>query len=579
MIYDRLVALNDEWVTDGWRRQLTDETHARRGGVVDEATGVAWPNHLGTPKEMAVWACALVNPDSRHYRNEALRGALEAAADFMLRVQHADGTISPGWTNYHSPPDTAFVVVGLAQVAVLLRRSGLPETAEATRSIETFLTRAGTAMLEGGCHTPNHRWVLAAALAWLHALTGEPAYVRRAEAWLAEGIDITADGEWTERSNGIYNAVSDIMLFHVGTLLGKSELLEPVRSNLRMMTYLVHPDGEIVTEYSGRQDIGNRFNLSNYFMIYQTMAYRDRDSVFAAMAAWAFESVDRPGDLPNQGLLTFLLEPEMKRSTISPAALPDRYDVILNGSYPRDAFLAERRLRGGAAPSHSKLHTEFGAPVARHRNGDTSLTVMTESHSWLSLRYRAIRLLGIRLAASFDPGYVTMQRLALREDDSYMLSAESAKGYYGPLPTDTFNKEAGSQVHPWYLLPHHLRAVTHEQRMTFRATVVPEPDGWTVVIDGSGPEDVLCQLFFLFGDEGRLEGEGLRDAGEGHWLWERGVVRYVHGDAALELTGDFGEHACRTVSHVAIPPQCTAVIANFLAPAKKTVRLRLIEAT
>ena len=34
---------------------------------------------------------------------------------FEFPLQHQDGSISAGWTKYHSPPDTAFVVVGYAQ--------------------------------------------------------------------------------------------------------------------------------------------------------------------------------------------------------------------------------------------------------------------------------------------------------------------------------------------------------------------------------------------------------------------------------------------------------------------------------
>ena len=120
-------------------------------------------------------------------------------------------------------------------------------------------------MLTGGCHTPNHRWVITAALALLYQIFEMPELVARADEWLAEGMDITADGEWTERSNGIYNHVSDIALYYTATLLGRPELLEYVRRNLRMMMYLVHPSGEVVTDYSGRQDFGQRSDLSDIF--------------------------------------------------------------------------------------------------------------------------------------------------------------------------------------------------------------------------------------------------------------------------------------------------------------------------
>ena len=80
------------------------------------------------------------------------------------------------------------------------------------------------------------------------------------------------------------------------------ELLESVRANLRMMIYLVHPDGEIVMDYSGRQDFGQKFTLANYYSIYQLMAVHDRDPLFAAMASLA-EVITHPGALPNNAML------------------------------------------------------------------------------------------------------------------------------------------------------------------------------------------------------------------------------------------------------------------------------------
>ncbi|WP_342774077.1 hypothetical protein [Paenibacillus oralis] len=71
--------------------------------MTDPANGIAWPSHGGTPKEMTIWTSALINEDSRFYHREELLHRLELAAEFMLRSQHADGSISPPWTNLHSP--------------------------------------------------------------------------------------------------------------------------------------------------------------------------------------------------------------------------------------------------------------------------------------------------------------------------------------------------------------------------------------------------------------------------------------------------------------------------------------------
>lgn len=385
-IYDKLVAMNDEFAQAAMEQQVLDPASRFYGGVIDPANGIAWPSHIGTPKDMAIWACALVNENSRFYHDETLLERLELAARFMLRSQHADGSISPPWTNLHSPPDTAFVVSGLAQVYELLYAHAVEyaPVRQAAEDIRLFLERTLPVLLTGGCHTPNHRWVLCSALGFMYRLTGRPELKERAEAWLAEGIDCTQDGEWTERSNGIYSAVSDIVLIFAAEQLELPELLEPVRRNLRMMAYLIHPDGEVVTDYSGRQDFGNPFDLSGYFLAAKWLANRDKDPLFEAIAELAGRSLRNPGGLPNHALLGLLRYPELRRPAVEPVALPEDYRVVLNRSFPRERYLSGIGAAGHHGRIyHSKLHPDFGAPIARHRHGKTSATVMTEANSSL----------------------------------------------------------------------------------------------------------------------------------------------------------------------------------------------------
>jgi hypothetical protein len=574
-IYQKMVEANDYWAKDGLERQMLDETNRFYGGVIEQATGIASPSHMGTAMHIAIWAAALVNPDSASYRDEVLLGKLELAVRFLLRSQHEDGTISPPWTNMHSPPDTAFVVGGLAQVHELLAAQDWQPLAQTTMLLRQFLEQTIPAMLSGGCHTPNHRWIITAALGFLYKLTGRAELKERARQWLAEGLDCTEDGEWTERSNGIYNAVSNIALIYTADQFDMPELLEPVRRNLRMMAYLLHPDGEVVTDYSGRQDFGVKHTLASYFLATRWLAERDQNPLFAAMSELAGELLDHPGGMPNNAMLGLLRFPQLRELSVEPAPLPDAYRVVLNGGFARGQYLSQMEKAGhGGRIYHSRLHPEFGAPVARIRNGATSATVMTEGSSFFALRHGAVRLLAVQAASSFEPGFVKMQQLEELEH-GYRLEAHEKKGYYGPVAEEHLPASSSGPVSPWYLMPHQLRALTHEQSHQVEVTLTETETGWRIHVQCDKPDPLLTQLSFVFASEGSLSGVGLAPGGPATQLWTDGKVRYTSGDDWLELTGGAREHLAQSLNNVSYPASCQTLLVNLLTPYEHTFEIRL----
>lgn len=572
-IYRKLIDRNDDVVAEAMQQQVREPGARHEGGIVHSHVGIPSPSHVGTGAYMASMAASLVTKESKYYHSLELLAALERAADYLLRKQHADGTISPGWTNFHSPPDTGFLVTGLVQIVQVLERSGWEAAQPVVEKLREFLKRSIPAFLTGGCHTPNHRWVMTAALGALHQLYADPALLERAEQWLAEGMDCTEDGEWTERSNGIYNTVSNIMLIYTARYLGRPELLEPVRRNLEMMAYMIHYDEEVVTDYSGRQDLGQRYDLSEYFLSYRWMAALDGNPRFASMYDLAAERLARLGPINNHALLGYLAFP-CEVEGVERSALPEHYMKLFNRQYPHADHLARMQEAGHHMQvQHTSLHTAFGAPVVRWRSGISSATLMAHSKTMFALRHGEARVLGIGISSLFMPGPVEMQRLEEAEDGFHM-GAVMHKGYNGPIDVQQLPASAREPISPWYLLPHQYRELTHVQRHELAVTAkLVEEREWVLAMRSDDHEDVVYQVALWLG-EGELEGGQFEDAGNGRLYWLGGTVRYTAGGQTIELSGGRKEHGQPDMSSLAVSAGRTLLV-NLVTPFDAELRIRL----
>lgn len=150
-------------------------------------------------------------------------------------------------------------------------------------------------MRTGGFHTPNHRWVMASALAMVWAATGDPALLEEAQLYLREGIDMNPDGDYTEQSVSVYDSIVNESLISLAQLLGREDLLDYVRRNLRKLFCYIEPDGTVNTLNSRRQDYGVKAYPTGHYWSCLFLAHHDRDPDFAGMAELLLCQMERLG--------------------------------------------------------------------------------------------------------------------------------------------------------------------------------------------------------------------------------------------------------------------------------------------
>ena len=505
-----LIRANDGAIPAQLARQERRGGHRWPGGLPNEF-GI--PTARGTSGFVSSLACAAGARDSKYFQSPELVEPLRLAARYLLAAQHDDGTTDVPETNFHSPPDTAFCLEALFPAYLLLRANSQPGLDGVTAELAKFFIKAGDGLATGGVHTPNHRWVVCGGLASINSLFPNPKYIARIEEWLAESIDIDPDGQFTEKSTSVYSPVVDRALLTIARLLDRPALLEPVRRNLEMTLYYVHPDGEVVTEASRRQDRYQRGSMAHYYYSSRFLALRDGNGRFAAMT----RQIERDALAQLGGELAALLaQPELRRELPADAPLPTDYAKF----FP-----------------YSNL--------VRIRRGAVSGTILAANTTLFSFRKGAAALEAVRFASAFfGKGQFAADEIAVR-DGRYVLRQKLDGPYFQPLNPEQIACGEHVRMAPNGTLAADGRAARARSNVqTYEAVVtVTETAGrFSLAISVGGTDDVPLAIELAFRHGGKLSGvepvAGANDA----FLLPRGTGRYIVGDDTIEFGPGRADH-------------------------------------
>ena len=497
-LLSQLIRINDESIPAALNRQLT-ETGKRYYGAMFDADSVVSP--IGTSQFIQTLMCSYVSRDSKYYKSKEILQRMTLAANALVNLQHEDGTIDLLSTNFHSTPDLGFTIFPLAMSYSIMIKNGQLRYGEFPSHMKQYLLKAGEALSVGGIHTPNHRWVVSAALAWLYDLFPNPKYKSRIDQWLAERIDIDPDGQYNERSTAVYTPITNRCLLDIAKKMKYDYLYEVVRKNLNLTFYFVHSNGEIATESSNRQDKYLRTNLAGYYLAYNHLALHDKDRNFSGMVHYILETV--PVDHLVYMMPCFIEDSTLLQDLPEPRPIPIDYHKYFKYS-----------------------------DMVRIRDGHVDMSIITNNTAFFTFFKRDAALEAIRLSSAFfGKGQFQSQYLE-KVGDTYILSSTISGPYYQPIPKEKI-PEGGDA---WTQVQRTDREQSEVQTLLTKIYLTQTNGKTKVKISVDGPENLPVALEIGFRAGGTLNNVSPKEGIDHAYLIKNGeYATYQNGNDTIQI--------------------------------------------
>ncbi|MEZ4619557.1 MAG: hypothetical protein R2867_29190 [Caldilineaceae bacterium] len=532
--------------------QITDPTHPDYGAIYQAEWGVADPRTTGKFITLCGYlALGEALPDDQLLEQASL------AATYLLRARRPSGLIDLISVNIDSGPDTGFAVQELCTVLELAKTRTVthPRWPQLLEQIGVFVREAVPAIANGGFHTPNHRWVIVSALLQAHALFPDLVVRAAVESYLAETIDIDAEGMFIERSIGVYDAVNDRSLLFIYENLNLAAALAAVHRNLEADLHLLHADGTAETGISRRQDYGTRYvalGLAPYLLWSHRLA-ANPTFARAATAIWRqFLQNDQPTMNDRSAHLDWLTYVLLKYGDADEvdAALPDNYVRYL---------------------PHNGIH--------RVRRGKLSATFFRDVTRFLTLTFGQAELSSVKLSQTYFGQYIGRFRgdemdfaageLRLRSKGEANPRRPAYEMPLGrPVPPEQWNETMSERALRW--LPH---AVT-------TLTVCEAAGGFDLYFQTEqGADQVATQIAFDFPAGGIWETADTRmlaTAGQTIFLKQGwGAMRY--GPDVIHIGPGHLAHGMWQMREAEPASDHVRVLLTFFTPLDFTVQIRTTE--
>lgn len=491
--------------------QVSDPASLQYGGI----KGDIWeakPTIYALAPALAVY----FHKDSCFYKSEKLYAAVNLALDFIRRTQREDGSFDYPSCNFKSAADTSFCFKRLIAAYRLLVKYGDSSDDSILVLKEKYLTimhKALYAIREGGFHTPNHRWGIAAALLQgsnLFAAEEEFAAGLKARAgqYLAEGIDGDEDGEYAERSTGNYNAVVNNAMMAMYQETGDEAFLGYVERNLSMMLTYMDPDDTIFTQNSTRQDQGQLEYADKYFYQYLYMCSRANHPAF-------------------DGAAHKIIKDNMERGDLA----PDCLHIVMN----HDEMMRYHFKEYGFLEEYRKFFRHAG--VLRVRKPAYTYTVLNGKSAFLYFKSQGT-LLCVKIGESCCDIRNFIPQTIEELPDGCRLEAEAESWYYLPF------KEK-QDTSDWWKMDQSKREKLISSRLKITLEIREKDQGLELNLKADGLDRLPLRLEICIPAGVTLEHPAfaLETAAGESMILKDGYVEIHDKTVTMEMGPGFGEHS------------------------------------
>lgn len=490
--------------------QVNDNTSLFHGGIPYPIYDVK-PTVFIVADAVAVYA----NKQSKYYHSDILKTALHNALDFIGKAQREDGSFDYPSCNFRSAPDTSFCFERLICAYRILMKYEASES-QMIQKIKTIMVRSLTIFLEGGFHTPNHRWAISAGLMQGVGLVEEESRKKqlldRVQQYLNEGIDGNEEGEYAERSTGTYNAVVNASMITLYEEYQDEFYLDFVERNLKMMLYYFDPDDTVFTQNSTRQDLGRADYPYNYFSQFLYLAAQKKDSIFENAAHKLIKDNMERGDMAPDCLHTLMLHQEM-----------EHYE--LNGY--------------GFLETYDKFFKETG--VIRAKRGDFGYSLLKGKSAFAFLKFKDT-MIYLKIGESycdirnFIPQTMEMIETASGEKE-YVLSSTAKGWYYLPF-------EEKQNTSDWWEMDHKKRKLQISSELTIHVHIKELSNGLEFTIESEGLDRFPLRIELGVPADSMLNHESfyLQANKGGNMILRDGYISLQHNCQKIKIGPGFGTH-------------------------------------